>query len=133
MQPRLATHLNGESGSPYGGAVVEFLARKSELKMQAKTCLVMVNVPRSQWCYTVTEERQLIGRATDAAIKIPQHYCSVSRKHATIWTDKKTVWVCDAGSSCGTRVNGIWLKIGEPSSIVLGDRLTFGSAEFRLL
>jgi DNA-binding CsgD family transcriptional regulator len=30
-------------------------------------------------------------------------------------------------------VNGIWLKAGEPSVIVLGDRLTFGSAEFRLL
>jgi DNA-binding CsgD family transcriptional regulator len=133
MQPRLDTNLDRQATWHTGVSFLEVQARKSELEMQAKACVVMVNVPRNQWCYAVTEKRQTIGRATDAAIKIPQQYRSVSRDHAKIWADKKGIWLSDAGSSCGTRVNGIWLKAAEPSSIVLGDRLTFGSAEFRLL
>lgn len=133
MQPRLATNLDGQTDWHNGSSLVGVQAGQSAAGMPAKACLIMVNVPTSQWCYPVSEKRQTIGRATDAAIKIPQHYRSVSREHAKIWRDERGVWLGDAGSSCGTRVNGIWLKAGEPSVIMLGDRLTFGSAEFRLL
>jgi len=133
MQPRLITTLNAQTDWHSGVSVVGVQAGQSAADMQAKVCLVMVNVPRSQWCFTVTEKRQTIGRATDAGIKIPQQYRSVSRDHAKIWTDKRGIWLSDEGSSCGTRVNGIWLKAGEPSAVMMGDRLTFGSAEFRLL
>jgi DNA-binding CsgD family transcriptional regulator len=133
MQPPLATNIDGQVDWNSGTAFVRIQAAQSASDMQAKFCLVMVNVPRSQWCHSVTDKRQLIGRATNAAIKIPQQFRSVSREHATIWADKRGTWLSDAGSSCGTRVNGIWLKAGEPSLLMQGDRLTFGSAEFRLL
>lgn len=133
MQPDLTTTIDREVDWHNGVAFVGIQTGQSASDMQAKPCLVMVNVPRNQWCYSVTEKRQKIGRATDASIKIPQQYRSVSRDHAKIWCDKRGVWLSDDGSSCGTRVNGIWLKAGEPSVIMMGDRLTFGSAEFRLL
>jgi DNA-binding CsgD family transcriptional regulator len=133
MQPRLVTNFDGQTDWQHEVSFVGVQAGQSVSDMQAKACLVMVNVPTSQWCYSVNERRQKIGRAADAAIKIPQQYRSVSRDHARIWCDPRGTWLSDDGSSCGTRVNGIWLRAGEPSLIMMGDRLTFGSAEFRLL
>src|SRR5262245_57209654 len=96
-------------------------------------CLIFVNIPRCEWCYSVTEQRQLIGRSSDAEIAIPQNHRSVSRRHGMIWQEKGVHLFCDLGSSGGTRVNGVWLKANEPASIVVGDRLTLGSAELRLV
>jgi DNA-binding CsgD family transcriptional regulator len=93
---------------------------------------VLVNVPRREWCFPVREMRQLIGRCDEAAIRVPDAYLSVSRRHAEIWSDSQGYWLCDLGSHGGTRVNGIWLRQNEPSIIVTGDRLTFGRAELRL-
>src|SRR5262245_44513431 len=99
MQPRLITTLSGRTDWHKGMSFVAIQMGQSASDMHAKACLVMVNVPRAQWCYSVTEKRQTIGRATDAAIRIPQQYRSVSRDHAKIWSDKQGVWLMDEGSS----------------------------------
>ncbi len=101
--------------------------------MQADVCLVLVNVPRNKWCFPLTEKQQIIGRSPESSIEIPQYYRSVSRRHALTWAHRGVFRLCDVGSACGTRVNGIWLKVDEPASIVVGDRLTLGSAELRLI
>jgi DNA-binding CsgD family transcriptional regulator len=101
--------------------------------MKSDACLILVNVPRSQWCFPITEKQQTIGRSPESSIEIPHHYRSVSRRHAIAWYHRGSFRICDVGSTCGTRVNGIWLKVNEAASIVVGDRLTLGSAELRLI
>jgi DNA-binding CsgD family transcriptional regulator len=101
--------------------------------MEHEACLVLVNIPRNEWCYPITEKKQLIGRSPEAEIAIPQFHRTVSRRHGSIWQEKGTVLFCDRGSSGGTRINGVWLTANEPASLVVGDRLTLGGAELRLV
>ena len=107
--------------------------REKPTVMKSDACLILVNVPRSQWCFPITEKQQTIGRSPESSIEIPHYYRSVSRRHAITWFHRGSFRICDLGSSCGTRVNGIWLKANEAASIVIGDRLTLGSAELRLI
>jgi len=48
----------------------------------------------------------------------------VSRRHARIWTEDDRVWVCDLGSSAGTRVNGA--RINEAVELQESDRVQVG-------
>jgi len=101
--------------------------------MQSETLLVLVNVPTAEWSFPVGEERQLVGRSADAKIQIPANHRSVSRRHAEIWSEKRKICMRDLGSRGGTRVNGVWLKTDEPACIMVGDRITLGRAELRLV
>jgi DNA-binding CsgD family transcriptional regulator len=107
--------------------------REKTTVMKSDACLILVNVPRCRWCFPLTEKQQTIGRSPESSIEIPHYYRSVSRQHASAWYHRGSFRICDVGSSCGTRVNGIWLKANEPATIVVGDRLTLGSAELRLI
>lgn len=100
--------------------------------MLPKAFLVLVNIPRAEWNYAISDTRQLIGRASDAPVRLPASHRTVSRRHAMVWHDRGNLWLCDLQSRGGTRVNGIWLKSNEPAIIVEGDRLTLGGTEMRI-
>ena len=69
----------------------------------------------------------LIGRSLGC--DLPLTHATVSRRHAEVMSNGEEVWVRDLGSSNGTLVNGS--RITE-STLVPGDRVTFGEVEFRL-
>lgn len=124
---KVSFHTKGSPLHPTTPAITSRSARS-----QSGGLLVMVNIPRCNWCFRIASTRQLIGRAADAGILIPPHHRSVSRRHAEIWFEKNQTWLNDLGSRGGTRVNGICLQRQQPASIVVGDRLTLGGCELRL-
>ena len=69
----------------------------------------------------------LIGRAADAALKIPHD--SVSREHCRIYEFDGELAVRDLGSRNGTYVNG--QRIDRPTFLSPGDELTVGDITLR--
>jgi predicted component of type VI protein secretion system len=69
----------------------------------------------------------LIGRSSDAALKIPHE--SVSREHCRIYEFDGELAVRDLGSRNGTYVNG--QPIDKPTFLSPGDELTIGGITFR--
>jgi predicted component of type VI protein secretion system len=69
----------------------------------------------------------LIGRSSDAALKIPHE--SVSREHCRIYEFDGELAVRDLGSRNGTYVNG--QRIDRPTFLSPGDELTIGGITFR--
>lgn len=72
--------------------------------------------------------RSVVGRASDAIIRIDSK--EVSRVHAVVSTTPAEVTLEDQQSAKGTTVNGT-LTVG-PRRLVEGDRVSFGSFEFRV-
>jgi pSer/pThr/pTyr-binding forkhead associated (FHA) protein len=72
--------------------------------------------------------RSSIGRSLDATVRIDSR--EVSRVHAYVVVTPADAKVEDNGSSNGTSVNG--RTIGEPRTLVEGDRLAIGTFEFRV-
>lgn len=69
----------------------------------------------------------VIGR--DAELILPDS--TLSRRHARAWWHGATWWVEDCGSKNGTLVNG--QRIESPVPVRVGDRVTFGAVECRLV
>lgn len=101
--------------------------------MQPPVFLVMVNVPEQDWSHKIDDERQILGRSADSRIQIPLHYARVSRRHATVWREKREIWLQDEGSKYGTLVNGVFLKSGQPVTITVGDRITLADVELTVV
>jgi predicted component of type VI protein secretion system len=95
--------------------------------------LVMTNIPPKKWLGVVTEQRQTIGRGTEAHLRLPAEFVFVSRAHAEIWSDSDGHWIKDLDSSSGTRVNAVPLAPNESFRLILGDHLWVGAAEFDLV
>ena len=94
--------------------------------------LMIVNLP--EWHWAVLQREQLIGRAEEADIRLPNRFTSVSRRHAVIWADNRgCFWIRDVGSQMGTAVNGVLLAPERETQIAVGDRLLFGGLELELL
>jgi len=94
--------------------------------------LTIVNAP--EWRMAVDRQEKIIGRGSDVAIRVPDRYRSVSRKHASIWADhRRRLWICDLHSRLGTAVNGVLLASDLPVQIVTGDRLLLGDLEMDLI
>lgn len=91
--------------------------------------LKLTNISLTQWCATITDQQQTVGRSSQVEIVIPAKYSEVSRQHARVWHDKKGCWICDVGSTFGTTVNGIKINPNQPCMIVAGDRIRFGQLE----
>src|SRR4051794_28224868 len=79
-------------------AVIPISSQKKAFAMKTEACLVLVNVPRSQWCFRITEKQQTIGRSPESSIEIPHYYRSVSRRHALAWYQRGTFRISDVGS-----------------------------------
>jgi DNA-binding CsgD family transcriptional regulator len=95
--------------------------------------LVLKNIPERDWSYPIDERRQSVGRALDADIRVPDHFDSVSRRHAEIWSDRKGIWICDCGSRGGTHINGVWIDHVPQARLILGDTLGLGKASLEVV
>jgi DNA-binding CsgD family transcriptional regulator len=100
--------------------------------MTSAAQLTLVNVSARRWRYDVTSERQIIGRSSEAQIRIPDYFHEVSRRHAAIWFEKGDVWICDLGSLGGTSINGVWIKSLMPFRVMIGDRIVLNNTELHL-
>jgi len=74
------------------------------------------------------EGETIVGRSADCGLTIDD--AKVSRNHAVIKIEAKTVVVEDLGSSNGTRING--LRIEKPTQAYGGDEISFEKHRFKL-
>jgi len=94
--------------------------------------LTIVNTP--EWHAAIDCEKRIIGRGTDVAIRVPDRFRSVSRNHASIWSDdRRRLWIRDLGSRLGTAINGVLLSSDLPVQVLAGDRLMLGDLELELI
>jgi DNA-binding CsgD family transcriptional regulator len=101
--------------------------------MSVEAYLMMTNVAPEDWCARVDQSPRMIGRSSEAGIRIPAKFKRVSRKHAEIWSnDPETFRLRDLGSTSGTTVNGVWIEPGQSVGLILGDRLWLGEVELVL-
>src|SRR3970040_1862291 len=70
---------------------------------------------------------QVVGRAPTS--DIPVFDPTISRRHAELITDDKSVHIRDLGSSNGTFLNGSRI---ENATANVGDTVTFGKVPFKL-
>lgn len=76
-------------------------------------------------------DRISVGRAPNKDIVL--RHGSISKFHAWFQFDEAAaIFVVDAGSKNGTRVNGAMATAREPMRVDSGDRVTFGSVEARV-
>ncbi len=95
--------------------------------------LLMTNTPAKDWLAPLSSIPKAIGRKRDLEIQVPGHFHSVSRTHAQVWYDRLCCWICDAGSTYGTWVNGVRLTPGRNTKINHGDRIILGLLELTLI
>jgi pSer/pThr/pTyr-binding forkhead associated (FHA) protein len=69
-----------------------------------------------------------LGSSPDADIRTP--YPGISRLHARVEVDQKSVTVIDLGSTNGTWVNDVQV---QTSLVFPGDKVHFGSVPFRFI
>ena len=74
-----------------------------------------------------TSPEIVIGRSSELDMVLVEDM--VSRKHAKIVTDEKTVTIEDLGSTNGTFVNGV--RLDRPRKLVDGDLVRIGETELR--
>ncbi len=77
--------------------------------------------------FEIGDNRALVGRAGDAAIRLEEP--EVSRHHGVVFREAEGVWIVDLQSANGTTVNGRAVT-SEPAPIGSGDMLSFGPATF---
>ena len=80
----------------------------------------------------ITQRRKLIGRATQAPIRLSTSFQYVSRRHAEVWGDARGIYIADVGSLSGTHVNGVWIERGRSVQLSPGDRIWMGRVEFQV-
>jgi DNA-binding CsgD family transcriptional regulator len=90
--------------------------------------LVLKNIPDREWSYPIDERRQSVGRSPECNIRIPDHFDSVSRRHAEVWSDRKGMWLHDCGSRGGTNINGVWVDHVPQARLIVGDIVGLGRA-----
>lgn len=79
--------------------------------------------------YELRDNRNLLGRATDADVRIPHE--RVSRHHAVLFRESGSLWLEDLGSANGTRVGERRIE-GDPVEVRPGDDVSLGPATFSL-
>lgn len=87
--------------------------------------LILVTPEGRQQEVPVRKPRQIVGRNTDCAIRIP--VSSVSRQHCEITVDEKRAVIKDLGSSNGTYVNRAMVA---EHTLASGDHICVGPAVF---
>ncbi|MCI0680809.1 MAG: FHA domain-containing protein [Gemmataceae bacterium] len=95
--------------------------------------LVLKNIPDREWSYPINERRQTIGRAPDCQVRVPNHFDSVSRRHAEVWSDRKGMWIRDCHSRAGTNINGVWVDHVPQARLIVGDTLGLGPASLEVV
>jgi DNA-binding CsgD family transcriptional regulator len=94
----------------------------------AAAFLVLKNIPEEEWSYPIDERHRTVGRSSEADVHIPDHFDSVSRRHAEIWSDRKGLWIRDCGSRAGTNINGVWVDHVPQARLIIGDTIGLGRA-----
>ena len=94
----------------------------------APTHLLVVEGANAGETISLDEAPLLIGRGSDAAIKLDDDY--VSTRHARIGESNGTFYVEDLGSTNGTFVNGE--RITAKTLVRAGDAIRIGQTELRL-
>lgn len=84
--------------------------------------LLIEELQTGDWVYRVTEGTLVVGREPLADIRIT--HPTVSRKHATLTTDRSTCVIRDLDSQNGTLLNGVAVK---NAVVRIGDRIQFGA------
>ena len=90
--------------------------------------LVLKNIPQREWSFPIGERRKIVGRSRSAHIVIDKQFRTVSRRHAEIWRDRHGICLRDLGSTCGTKVNGVWIDHAERVAVEIGDTIWLGGA-----
>jgi DNA-binding CsgD family transcriptional regulator len=101
--------------------------------MDSMAFLVMVNVSEEDWSYRIDARRKTVGRSATAAIRLPERFEQVSRRHAEVWRDGGTNWLRDVGSRGGTHVNGVCLEKGQAVTVTIGDRIALSDVEMNVV
>ncbi|WP_265446145.1 FtsK/SpoIIIE domain-containing protein [Flexivirga meconopsidis] len=78
----------------------------------------------------LTGDVRRVGRALDAQLSLPDP--DLSRNHLLVSLEHGRAVVTDAGSTNGTRLDGVVLAAGVPSELRAGTRLRAGSTTFAL-
>jgi hypothetical protein len=94
----------------------EILRGRTEEKLDVRAVLA---APKSR-----DPERVSVGR--DKGCDIPVKHARVSSVHAHFSRGGGLLFVTDARSKNGTRVNGVQLIAGRPSPVDVGDTIQFG-------
>jgi threonine synthase len=79
--------------------------------------------------FSVTDDRSILGRSSDAAVRLV--HASVSRLHARVLRDGERYYLEDVGSSRGTYVNGE--RVVGRAQIVNGDAIRVGDVSLRFM
>jgi pSer/pThr/pTyr-binding forkhead associated (FHA) protein len=79
--------------------------------------------------YELDQGRIAIGRGIGADVRLP--HLSVSETHATLEQHGPHCTLCDAGSTNGTRVNGVALVPLRPRNLAEGDQIEIGEFTIR--
>ncbi len=90
--------------------------------------VVVVDGPSSGMSAQLGDEPVLIGRGTDAAIRLDDDY--VSTRHARIGSSGGTFYVEDLGSTNGTYIGS--QRITQATAIQLGSRVRVGKTTVEL-
>jgi pSer/pThr/pTyr-binding forkhead associated (FHA) protein len=80
--------------------------------------------------FTLVKGRHTVGRLETANVPILD--LQVSRNHAAIVVGDHDVSVEDAKSANGTFVNGARAAADKPMTLTNGDRVAFGTVEFKV-
>lgn len=97
--------------------------------MASEAFLVLVNVPPTDWTCRIGGGRKTVGRSSHSAIRIPNRYLSVSRRHAEVFNQGPELWIRDLASRGGTQLNGVWLHAQRPAKLTIGDRVTLSDID----
>jgi hypothetical protein len=112
-------------------ANVARLARQEDLKLSPELARYLV-FPIAKGDNNPWPERVSLGRARNNDVVLGD--TSVSKLHAHFKVGRKNeVFVSDAGSRNGTRVNGKAIDPGEPVKVRVGDAITFGRTTLTLI
>ena len=68
-----------------------------------------------------------IGRDSSSTLVYPQDYPGISNRHCCLWTEGKTTYIRDLGSSFGTFVDGVQLTVGENRPLKEGAMIQLGA------
>jgi hypothetical protein len=74
-------------------------------------------------------QRRRVGRSSTCDLQLTSD--AVSSSHAAVWHDGATSWICDLGSTNGTRLNGRRVG-GAPEPVRPGDRVEIGGVVLML-
>lgn len=109
----------------------ETLRREIQRAREQEACLIIIRGKPQGNRFFLTQDEMIIGR--DPTVEIPLADMSISRRHAQIKRQNKTVTVMDLGSSNGTYVNDRKITPNQPTVLSKEDMVKLGNFILKFL